>query len=67
MFKNKIEYWAKVKGYKHKYLAEQCGVTEQTFVRWVKNRTQPDLEKAFTLSGIFQISLDQLVEGKKID
>lgn len=62
MFRNRIEFWAKKKGLKHKYLADQCGVTEQTFVRWVKNRNQPDLEKAFILARIFGITVDELGE-----
>lgn len=60
MFENKIVYWAKERGLKHKYLAEHCSVSEQTFVRWVKNKNQPPLDKAFILAKLFQINVDQL-------
>jgi transcriptional regulator with XRE-family HTH domain len=62
MFQNKIGYWAKEKGLKHRYLASCCGVSEQTFSRWVKNGTQPDLEKAFILAKLFGISVGELGE-----
>jgi putative transcriptional regulator len=65
MFINKIAYWAKIKGLRHNYLANECGVSIQTFSRWVNNKTQPDLEKAFILANIFGIQVDQLGEFQK--
>jgi putative transcriptional regulator len=60
MFRNRIGYWAQVKGFKHNYLAKECGVSIQTFSRWVNNHTQPDLEKAFILGRIFNIPVGEL-------
>lgn len=65
MFTNKISYWSDIKGVKHKHLARECGVSIQTFSRWVNNKTQPDLEKAFILSKLLDIQVDQLGEFKK--
>jgi transcriptional regulator with XRE-family HTH domain len=62
MFENKIAYWADLKGMKHKYLANQCGVSPQTFSNWVRNITQPDLERSAQLAQIFGISIDELVK-----
>ncbi|MFD2442949.1 helix-turn-helix transcriptional regulator [Bacillus sp. CGMCC 1.16607] len=62
---NTIKYWAKERGLIHKYLAKQIGVSEQTFSRWVRNETQPDLIQSFHLSRILGITIDQLVEMKK--
>ncbi|MFL0365395.1 helix-turn-helix transcriptional regulator [Pseudobacillus sp. 179-B 2D1 NHS] len=62
MFRNKIGYWAKEKGLKHRYLASCCGVSEQTFSRWVRNGTQPDLKQSFILAKLFGISVDDLGE-----
>lgn len=65
MFKNKIGYWADVRGIKHKKLAKECGVSTVTFSSWVNNKTQPDLAHAAQLANIFGISLDELVKGEK--
>jgi transcriptional regulator with XRE-family HTH domain len=65
MFINKIGYWAEVKGVKHKHLAKECGVSIQTFSRWVNNKTQPDLKQSALLARILDISMDELVEEEK--
>ncbi|MBS4171957.1 helix-turn-helix transcriptional regulator [Bacillus sp. FJAT-49736] len=64
MFQNKIAYWANVKGFKHKYLAKECGVSAATFSSWVRNITQPDLKQSFILARILGISVDELGEMK---
>lgn len=65
MFTNKIGYWADVKGVKHNYLARACGVSIQTFSRWVNNKTQPDLKAAAIIAGELSISVDQLIYGEE--
>jgi transcriptional regulator with XRE-family HTH domain len=65
MFENKIGHWADIKGIKHNHLAKECGVSIQTFSRWVNNKTQPDLEKAYVLARLLGIALDQLGEFKE--
>ncbi|MGG4011400.1 helix-turn-helix transcriptional regulator [Bacillus smithii] len=65
MFQNKIAYWAEQKGIKYSYLAKKCGVSNQTLSRWVTNKTQPDLEKAFLLAHALGVSVDQLGEFKE--
>lgn len=62
MFRNKIGYWADTRGFKHKHLAKECGVSIQTFSRWVRNVNQPDLEKAFLLSRILDVSINEMCE-----
>ncbi|WOD61747.1 helix-turn-helix domain-containing protein [Niallia taxi] len=62
MFKNRIGYWADKKGVKHKFLANECSVTIQTFSRWVNNKNQPDLRQSFIIARILNISLDKLGE-----
>lgn len=65
MFANKIAYWAELKGVKHKYLAKECGVSIQTFSRWVNNHTQPDLKHSALLARILDITIDEMVEFKE--
>jgi putative transcriptional regulator len=66
MYLNKIAHWAKVKGIKHNYLAKTCGVSEQTFSRWAKNQTQPDLTQAAVLARLLDVRLDDLIEEEKM-
>lgn len=66
MFTNKIGYLAQVKGLRHNHLAKECGVSIQTFSRWVNNKTQPDLEKAFILATRFGVLVDELGEFKEV-
>lgn len=67
MFQNKIAYWADIKGFKHKYLAKECGVSAATFSSWVRNLTQPDMKQTFMLARILDIQVDQLGEFKEED
>lgn len=49
---------------KHKHIATECGVSIQTFSRWVNNKTQPDLEHSAMIARILGIKIDDLVEGE---
>jgi transcriptional regulator with XRE-family HTH domain len=65
MFENRIAYWANKRGFKHKHLAKEIGVSTVTFSSWVHNKTQPDLEQSVKLSRIFGITIDELAHGEK--
>jgi putative transcriptional regulator len=65
MFENKIAYWANQKGFKHKYLAKEIGVSAVTFSSWINNKTQPDLRQSHQLAKIFGISIDDLVKREE--
>lgn len=45
-------------------LAEQLGVSRQSVSKWENDASVPDLEKLVKLSGVFDISLDELVKGE---
>ena len=47
-------------------LAERLEVSRQSVSKWENNNAVPDLEKIITLSEIFEVSLDELVKGKKV-
>ena len=47
-------------------LAERLEVSRQSVSKWENNNAVPDLEKIIALSEIFEVSLDELVKGKKI-
>lgn len=65
MFINKIGYQADKKGVKHKHLANACGVTIQTFSRWVNNKSQPDLKQSAVIARTLDISLDELISWEE--
>jgi DNA-directed RNA polymerase alpha subunit len=65
MYKNRIAYWTKEKERVHKRLAEICGVSQQTFSSWIKNKTQPDLIQSAVLSKELNIFIDDLVAEEK--
>ncbi|WP_041638037.1 helix-turn-helix transcriptional regulator [Anoxybacillus flavithermus] len=65
MYRNKIAYWAEVKGMKYKVLAKQCGVSIQTFSSWVNNKTQPNLIQAHIIAKALGIEMEKLVEEGK--
>lgn len=45
-------------------LAKMTGVTQQCISEWEKSNMEPTLSNLWTLSDIFEISIDELV-GKK--
>ena len=47
-------------------LAERLEVSRQSISKWENNNAVPDLEKIIALSDIFEVSLDELVKGKKV-
>ena len=65
MFINKIGYQADKKGVKHKHLANACGVTIQTFSRWVNNKSQPDLKQSAMIARTLGISIDELISWEE--
>ena len=47
-------------------LADRLEVSRQSISKWENNNAVPDLEKIIALSEIFEVSLDELVKGKKV-
>lgn len=54
----------KKEGLSQESLAEKLGVTRQTISNWELGQTTPDLLQAGKISGIFKISLDELVDNQ---
>ena len=44
-------------------LAEKVGVARQTISKWELGETSPDIKQSKTLSKIFNVSLDELVDN----
>ena len=47
-----------------KEVAKQLGVVESCYANWEQGRTEPSISSLRKLSEIFQISVDDLVNGE---
>ena len=50
-------------GLTQKQVAEKLGVVESCYANWEQGRTEPNVENLGKLSEIFDISLDDLING----
>lgn len=66
-FNNKLYQLRKQKGLSQEELANRLNVSRQTVSKWETGDSTPDMEKLITISDFFEISLDELVKGKKSD
>lgn len=61
----KIQELRKISGMTQEQLAEKLNISRQTVSKWEVGGALPDLESVLKLCGIFQISLDDLLEEEK--
>lgn len=55
------------KGWTQEELGEQLGVTNKTVSRWENGNYMPSIEILILLSGKFGVSLNELLEGRRLD
>ncbi|WP_063516640.1 helix-turn-helix domain-containing protein [Schleiferilactobacillus harbinensis] len=55
------------KGYSQRFVAEQLNLTRQTVSKWENGRGYPDFENLVLLSGLYGVSIDQLVNRKTLN
>lgn len=48
-------------------LAEKLSVTHQAVSNWERSKTQPDIETLKKMSEIFNVSIEEILYGKKIE
>lgn len=66
-FGNFITELRKEKGLTQKDLAEQLNITDKAVSRWETGKNYPDIETFQKLASIFNISISELLECKKIE
>ncbi|WP_035518788.1 helix-turn-helix transcriptional regulator [Halobacillus karajensis] len=55
-----VNTWIDKRGYKKKWLADQLGVSDNVFSRWVNGRSIPSLENALRLAAILECRVEDL-------
>ena len=66
-FSNRLYELRKQKGLSQEELAGRIHVSRQTVSKWELGDSTPDLEKLVALGDLFEISLDEMVLGKKAE
>lgn len=52
--------------YSQEYVAEKCGVSRQAVSKWGTNQSEHSMKNLIKLAELFQISLSQLTEHKRL-
>ena len=66
-FSEKLMNLRKQKGMSQEELADKLNVTRQTISKWELDQTVPDMNKLIEISKLFEISLDELTGGMKMN
>jgi transcriptional regulator with XRE-family HTH domain len=66
-FEKKLFELRKQKGISQEELADKLNISRQTLSKWESGNSTPDMEKLILLSDYFEISLDELVCGNKLE
>ena len=66
-FEKKLFELRKQKGISQEELADKLNISRQTLSKWELGNSTPDMEKLILLSDYFDISLDELVFGNKLE
>ena len=64
-FNNKLYELRKQKGFSQEELANRLNVSRQTISKWEVGESTPDMEKLVAISDLFEVSLDELVNGEE--
>jgi len=64
---NKLTVLRKQKKYTQEAAAELLGVTRQTISNWELNQTKPDIIQIKSISNLYQISVDELIDNNTKD
>ncbi len=65
-FNEKLLELRKQKGWSQEELGNKLDVSRQTISKWELGTTTPELEKLVTLSEVFEVSIDELVDNPRI-
>lgn len=55
------------KGLSQGDVANKLNISRQSISKWENDRNTPDIENLIMLSDLYEVSLDELVKGRKVD
>ncbi len=61
MFRENLTQLRKLHNFSQEELAEKINVSRQTLSKWETGESVPDIEKCMALAGVFDVTLDDLV------
>ncbi|MDD6390265.1 MAG: helix-turn-helix transcriptional regulator [Anaerovoracaceae bacterium] len=61
MLKDNLIRLRKERGYSQEEIAGLTGVSRQTYAKWEKGQTVPDVQKVWLISGIYGVTMESLV------
>lgn len=63
MFSNQLSRLRKEMKMTQEYLAERCDVSRQAVAKWESGESLPSIYKLIEIASLFNVSLDELVQG----
>ena len=67
MLKDNLIRLRKLNGYSQEQIADRIGISRQAYAKWENGQTTPDIEKAAALADVYNISLDNLLNGGSVE
>lgn len=64
-FKNNLIYYRKSAGFSQEQFAEMLGYNSRTVQYWESGKQNPDIETIIKMAEIFNVTLDELIKGKR--
>jgi AbrB family looped-hinge helix DNA binding protein len=65
MISTNLQMLRKINRYTQEEVAEKIGVSRQAVAKWENGDSLPDIDKCIALAGLYDVSLDDLVNGGK--
>ena len=65
MIGKNIKCFREAKGFSQEQMAERLNVTRQAVSNWECGKTQPNIDMLHNISGILEISIEELIYGTK--
>jgi putative transcriptional regulator len=65
MFKSNIGKLLRISKYRREYILKELGISKNTLSNWCSGHTYPTIDKAYRLSELLEVDINELYEYKK--
>lgn len=65
MISTNLQMLRKINKYTQEEVAEKINVSRQAVAKWENGDSQPDIDNCMALAGLYNVTLDHLVNGKE--